>query len=273
MTNYSKHKPSAQLKSVTAENNEEDEEMQTQTNEIPAQPKSSDTIQNINQMINEEYSKEDQFYQQTKANVQEIEEKVKELEEKHSIKLKNALLELEEAKNECQNNAQESNDMKERLKDYGDSSKNTITETHNNLKKLEELIEKQREKEYLIKEYSKQIKELQAIPDNKDKQLESLQEDMSSHNLTFVANNEAVAAQFKGIMEKNNELRKQIETVSRNKQYVDEPDDKKLMKLKNLIETATEFIKSTEKELESPNNEATISAITVLVNKLFQDCS
>ncbi len=72
---------------------------------------------------------------------------------------------------------------------------------------------------------------MQECLEEKEKQIESFQQDSQCPNLTFIAYNEAVTAQFKGITDKNNELKKQIEFISRNKQYIEEPDANKSIKL------------------------------------------
>jgi hypothetical protein len=59
----------------------------------------------------------------------------------------------------------------------------------------------------------------------KDKELESLQQKSQSHKLTFVADDETLAAQYKVEVEKNNELQKQLNFLSQHKKLITESSD------------------------------------------------
>ena len=70
--------------------------------------------------------------------------------------------------------------------------------------------------------------------EEKDRHIETLQQDSKTHSLTFVAEDSTVAAQFKGMKEKNDELQKQLDFFSRHKKFIVDSSESLSKKLYNV---------------------------------------
>ncbi len=112
---------------------------------------STDIAAQMKEELYEEYAREEAIYNSTLQSISTATEKLKGIESKKLAGHMKVSAELEEAKNECQEMTQEVNEMKDRFKELSESYKTTAATAAANVRKLEAFIEKQREKEKLIK--------------------------------------------------------------------------------------------------------------------------
>ena len=115
------------------------------------QSTSIDIAAQMKEELNEEYAREEEIYNSAVQSISTATEKLKGIDAKKLAEQMKVSTELEEAKNDCQDMNQETNEMKDRFKELSEFYKSTAASAVSTVRKLEAFIEKQREKEKLIK--------------------------------------------------------------------------------------------------------------------------